>query len=162
MATPVPVVPTSIQRSPTPPDVWADSTIRPAELQQCFHGIDTMPVIASFAHMQASLTPASTRSGGSSSGRADKKDSPRESDISEHDQLQISIAADEESYWNPFGLYDGLSGDLDDMRFDEELMAMDWERVQEKLDKDITVKGDGSGEQWAPSPAWNPNLFSMR
>ena len=160
-ATPAEFVSTSIQRSQMPPDLWADSSIRPADLLQCFGGIDTMPVIASFAHIQASLTPASTRSG-SSSSRADKKDSPRESDISENDQLQINIAADEDSNWNPFGLYDGLTGDMEDLRFGEELVMMDWGRVQEQLNKDITVKGDGSGQEWAPSPAWNPNLFVMR
>lgn len=161
-ATPAQIVHPPIQRSPTPPDVWADSSIRPADLLQCFSGIDTLPVIGSFAQMQASLTPASTRSG-SSSSRADKKDSPRESDISENDQLQISIAADEDTHWNPFGLYDGLTGDLEDLRFGEELAMMDWENWPEKTDKDVTVKESGSDEsQWAPSPAWNPNLFVMR
>jgi hypothetical protein len=140
--------------------MWADSSIRPADLLQCFRGIDTLPVIGSFAQMQASLTPASTRSG-SSSTRGDKKDSPRESDISENDELQINIAADEEPLWNPFGLYDGLTGDMEDMRFGEELVMMDWERLQETNDKDGTVKGHGGGggEKWAPSPAWDPNLF---
>ncbi len=159
-ATPAQTVRPSILRSPTPPDMWADSSIRPADLLQCFRGIDTLPVIGSFAQMQASLTPASTRSG-SSSTRGDKKDSPRESDISENDELQINIAADEEPLWNPFGLYDGLTGDMEDMRFGEELVMMDWERLQETNDKDGTVKGHGGGggEKWAPSPAWDPNLF---
>lgn len=161
-ATPIPNARTSLQRAPTPPpDMWADSSIRPADLLQCFNGLHTLPVIGSFAHMQASLTPASTRSG-SSSSRGDKKDSPRESDISENDQLQISIAADEDPHWNPFGLYDGLTGDLEDLRFAEELVTMDWERMQENIDTDNMVNGKGGSQQWAPSPAWNPNLFSMR
>lgn len=150
-----------IQRSPTPTDMWADSSIRPADLLQCFSGIDTLPVIGSFAHMQASPTPASTRSG-SSSSRNEKEDSPRGSDISENDELQINIAADEDSHWNPFGLYDGLTGDMEDLRFGEGLVMMDWDRMEERKDNDSTVKGDGSGEQWAPSPAWNPNLFFVR
>lgn len=111
--------------------------------------------------MEASLTPASTRSG-SSSSRNEKEDSPRGSDISENDELQINIAADEDSHWNPFGLYDGLTGDMEDLRFGEGLVMMDWERMEKRNDNDSTVKGESSREQWAPSPAWNPNLFFMR
>lgn len=112
--------------------------------------------------MQASLTPASTQSGNS---RGDKKDSPRESDISENDQLQINIATGDEPFWNPFGLYDGLTGDLEELKFGDEMIMMDWERLEESGKKSDVVNGSGTGTGeagWAPSPGWNPDLFVMR
>lgn len=150
-----------------PPDAWADSMIRPEDLLQCFEGLDTLHNVASFSNMQASLTPASTLSGSGSSSRGDKKDSPRESDISENDQLQISIAtaADEGSFFNPFGLADGLMGDFEELGFDEDLMSMDWDKTTAKGEQGgsnnrTAAKRDGR-DQWAPAPTWDVSLFSM-
>ncbi len=160
--TPAPNAVSSIRRSPTPPEPWADSSIKPDDLVQCFDGLDTLQVIGPFAQMQASLTPASTQSGNS---RGDKKDSPRESDISENDQLQINIATGDEPFWNPFGLYDGLTGDLEELKFGDEMIMMDWERLEESGKKSDVVNGSGTGTGeagWAPSPGWNPDLFVMR
>lgn len=156
--TPVQNVGTTVTGSPTPPDLWVDSSILPEDLLQCFDGLDALQGIGSFSHTQASLTPASTQS--SSSSKGDKKDSPRESDISENDQLQIDIATGEDSIWNPFGLYDGLTADMEEMKFEEELMTMDWEKWLKRTNNSTTTKENGTDE-WATSPAWDPSLFSM-
>jgi hypothetical protein len=84
----------------------------------------------------------------------------RESDISENDQLQIDIATGEDSIWNPFGLYDGLTADMEEMKFEEELMTMDWEKWLKRTNNSTTTKENGTDE-WATSPAWDPSLFSM-
>ncbi|KAI9873241.1 MAG: hypothetical protein M1830_000670 [Pleopsidium flavum] len=156
--TPVQNIDTTMERSPTPPDLWADSSILPEDLMQCFDGLDTLQGIGSFSHMQASLTPASTQS---SSSKDDKKASSRESDISENDQLQINIATEDNPIFNPFGLYDGLKADMEQMNFEEELMTMDWEKWLQKTNNRTTSKDKGTDE-WAPSPAWDPSLFSMK
>lgn len=149
---------TTTERPQTSPDLWAGSSILPEDLAQCFDGLDSLQGIGSFSHTQASLTPASTQS---SSSKGDKKDSPRASDISESDELQINIASGDEAMWNPFGLYDGLTGDMAEMRFEEEQLAMEWGQWVDRSNNGSADQVKGTDE-WGPSPAWDPSLFFMK
>ncbi len=157
--------PTSEQRPPTPVSLWADSSISPSDLIQCFQGLDGLSNIGAFTSMQP-LTPAFTPPSEGSKGG-----SSRSSDISENDQLTINLAGhggaggDKSggvgSGWNPFDPYDGgLSGDLEAFGIDEEdIMDLGWENSDEGQVKVDAGAGDGA---WGTGKGgWDPSLFCL-
>ena len=150
----------AVKEPQTPPiDLWADSPISPASLSRCFSGLSDLQSIP-WSEIQNALTPPSTLS----SAKSDKN-SPRASDISESDNLNINIS---DLSWMPNEWFDdridaGTEG-LDIYRNDD-LMDLDWETAFGNIDRQEEVQQDGKGkkkDEWAPSPAFDPSLFSMR
>ena len=101
---------------------WEDSTISLEDLRRCFGGLEHTLKLGTFNKAQ-STTPKDTPS---SKG----EESSPNSNISENDDLQIKLDGRLTPDWNPFGIYDDLSGDVAGMNVDEEdIFEMDWDAV---------------------------------
>ncbi|KAI9703707.1 MAG: hypothetical protein M1836_007477 [Candelina mexicana] len=152
--------PTSEQQQPAPATQWADSSISPTDLIQCFQGLDGLSSLGDFTSMQP-LSPAFTPPSEGSKGG-----SSRSSDISENDQLTINIAGNNavgSGGWNPFYAYDGgLSGDLEAFGLDEEeVMELGWDCPEgDKIATGLGGEGDGWGTGMGKG-GWDPSLFCL-
>lgn len=103
------------------PDPWASSHIPPAVINRSWPGLPDVSFIGPWTTIQNALTPTSTQSSGKS-----EKNSPRISDISEHDTVKISVIVEDDSEWaNIFE--DQIYGDMRPLNEDRDQLGMDWE-----------------------------------
>lgn len=102
------------------PDPWATSHIPPAVINNSWPGLPNVSFIGPWTTIQNALTPTSTQSSGKS-----EKDSPRISDISEHDAVKINLFVDDSEWANMFE--DQIYGDVEALNEDKDQLGMDWE-----------------------------------
>lgn len=103
------------------PDPWASSHIPPAVINHSWPGLPDVSFIGPWTTIQNALTPTSTQSSGKS-----EKNSPRISDISEHDTVKISLIVEDDSEWaNIFE--DQIYCDMEALNEDRDQLGMDWE-----------------------------------
>lgn len=103
------------------PDPWASSHILPAVINHSWPGLPDVSFIGPWTTIQNALTPSSTQSSGKS-----EKNSPRISDISEHDTVKISLIVEDDREWaNIFK--DQIYGDMKALNQDRDQLGMDWE-----------------------------------
>lgn len=103
------------------PDPWASSHIPPAVINHSWPSMPDVSFIGPWTTIQNALTPTSTQSSGKS-----EKNSPRISDISEHDAVKINLVVDDDSEWaNMFE--DQIYGDMEALNGDKDQLCMDWE-----------------------------------
>lgn len=103
------------------PDPWASSHIPPAVINHSWPGLPDVSFIGPWTTIQNALTPTSTQSSGKS-----EKNSPRISDISEHDAVKINLVVEDDSEWaNMFE--DQIYGDMGALNEDKDQLGMDWE-----------------------------------
>lgn len=102
------------------PDPWATSHIPPAVINNSWPGLPNVSFIGPWTTIQNALTPTSTQSSGKS-----EKDSPRISDISEHDAVKINLFVDDSEWANMFE--DQIYGDVEALNEDKDQSGMDWE-----------------------------------
>ena len=154
------LAPTTMPLTP-PQDPWATSSVSSASIIDCFstlNDLQTMP----WSQMQHMLTPQSTMSSNKS-----EKNSPRASDVSENDALDIELNANN---WIPADWFpDPNFGGLETLTFDDDLMKMDFDTAFGKEDGVFmgneegreTWKGKKDG-RWQDSPAFRTELYSFR
>lgn len=102
------------------PDPWATSHIPPAVINNSWPGLPDVSFIGPWTTIQNALTPTSTQSSGKS-----EKDSPRISDISEHDAVKINLFVDDSEWANMSD--DQIYGDVEALNEDKDQLGMDWE-----------------------------------
>lgn len=102
------------------PDPWATSHIPPAVINNSWPGLPDVSFIGPWTTIQNALTPTSTQSSGKS-----EKNSPRISDISEHDAVKINLFVDDSEWANMFE--DQIYGDVEALNEDKDQLGMDWE-----------------------------------
>lgn len=103
------------------PDPWASSHIPPAVINHSWPGLPDVSFIGPWTTIQNALTPASTQSSGKS-----EKNSPRISDISEHDTVKISLIVEDDREWASI-FEDQIYGDMKALNQDRDQLGMDWE-----------------------------------
>lgn len=103
------------------PDPWASSHIPPAVINHSWPGLPDVSFIGPWTTIQNALTPASTQSSGKS-----EKNSPRISDISEHDTVKISLIVEDDREWASI-FEDQIYGDMKALNRDRDHLGMDWE-----------------------------------
>ena len=103
----------------TPPDLWVDAGISPAELSNSFPAISDLQGCPSLN----SLTPDSTVSGNKS-----EKNSPKAgSDVEEMDGIEINIESDS---WFPASIFqEAMSTQYDNSFVNDDILNEDWETV---------------------------------
>lgn len=106
------------------PDPWASSHIPPAVINNSWPVLPDVSFIGPWTTIQNALTPTSTQSSGKS-----EKNSPRISDISEHDAVKINLFVDDREWANMFG--DQIYGDVEALNEDKDQLGMDWESAFE-------------------------------
>lgn len=102
------------------PDPWATSHIPPAVINNSWPGQPDVSFIGPWTTIQSALTPTSTQCSGKS-----EKNSPRLSDISEHDAVKINLFVDDSEWANMFE--DQIYGDVVALNGDRDQLDMDWE-----------------------------------
>lgn len=102
------------------PDPWATSHIPPAVINNSWPDLPDVSFIGPWTTIQNALTPTSTQSSGKS-----EKNSPRISDISEHDAVKINLFVDDSEWANMFE--DQIYGDVEALNEDKDQLGMDWE-----------------------------------
>lgn len=103
------------------PDPWASSHIPPGVINHSWPGLPDVSFIGPWTTIQNALTPTSTQSSGKS-----EKNSPRISDISEHDTVKISLIVEDDSEWaNIFE--DQIYCDMEALNEERDQLGMDWE-----------------------------------
>ena len=102
------------------PDPWATSHIPPAVINNSWPGLPDVSFIGPWTTIQNALTPTSTQCSGKS-----EKNSPRISDISEHDAVKINLFVDDSEWANMFE--DQIYGDVEALNEDKDQLGMDWE-----------------------------------
>lgn len=103
------------------PDPWASSHIPSAVINHSWPGPPDVSFIGPWTTIQNALTPTSTQSSGKS-----EKNSPRISDISEHDTVKISLVVEDDSEWaNIFE--DQIYGDMEALNEERDQLGVDWE-----------------------------------
>ncbi|KAI9833002.1 MAG: hypothetical protein M1819_003834 [Sarea resinae] len=128
------------------PSPWQESLISPENLMRCFEGLEELDGISSFTSLRSAtpiFTPPSTKS----------NESSRDSDISEHDDLQINISGPAGTNWLEA---DVLSGDLGDLGIQPENNF--WSLDQDLYDK---PNMDPLSIGWSGSDEFDPTLFSV-
>ncbi len=143
--------PQSAPKTPTSAtqDLWAGSDIPASVISSAFSGLADLQSLGPWTRIQNTLTPDSTLS----SGNTDKN-SPRPSDISENDAVNISINVDDANWMPSEWFTDGMGG-VDALNMDQELEGMDW-----GFD-DVAVvemgkagKAKAKRDELGPSPGW--------
>ena len=134
-------------------DPWAGSIVSPAAISQAWSSVPELELIGPWSTIQNSLTPASTQSSGKS-----EKSSPRVSDISENDAVKISLHVEEDSDWlRPDMFEDGLYGDMEALKVDQDMMGMEWETkfmVDELIGSAENGVAIGKGEMTVDNHDW--------
>lgn len=131
---------------PTPPSPWSDCSISPESLRSCFDGLDGLSDIATFNQLQI-LTPQDTPS-------SREGESGHNSDISEHDELQIKLDGSLSPAWNPFGIH-GPGGDGELGLSGDDPFEMDW---TPGFENDVKSGWHGTFS----ASGFDPDLFVMR
>ncbi|KAH0542906.1 hypothetical protein FGG08_002766 [Glutinoglossum americanum] len=151
--------PATFEQQPTPqPTPWAESSISPQNLLQCFEGLEKMQGFPAFLNVR-STTPAFTPS-------SKETTSSRSSDISENDALNINISGGPELAWNPFGIYDGsLGAEFEGMSVEgglekggSDVFEMDWDRTFGE-NSGLEIPDDGA---FGTHNGFDTSLFSLQ
>ena len=138
--------------APAVEDPWAGSNIDPSTITSAFSGLANLNGLGPWTKVQNTLTPESTLS----SGNTDKN-SPRPSDISENDAVNINIHVDE-SNWMPSEWFmgSGIEG-FGALHMQSDLEDFDWgfddEGVRDTGDEK-GKKGKDKRDEFAPSKEW--------
>ncbi|MCJ1387768.1 hypothetical protein MMC18_000611 [Xylographa bjoerkii] len=136
----------------TPPhDQWDGTSISPMELAAYF---PTAIDLQSCVNL-ATLTPEST-----TPSDKDEKNSPKESDISEGDGLNISLEAES---WLPPAFFDDTVFPNTDFNFaDDDILGMDWESTLGSVAVEGSIKGsDKRSSAQIGGSAFDINLFAF-
>ena len=134
---------------PIAEDPWANSSISPSVITSVFSGLSGLQSLGPWSKIQHTLTPDSTLS----SGNTDKN-SPRPSDISENDAVNISLEPDGNS-WMPTEWFPNGMASLEALNMDQELAGMDWS-VDDAPAPDTAKAGKRKErrDEFAPSTEW--------
>ncbi|KAL8926801.1 MAG: hypothetical protein Q9172_001617 [Xanthocarpia lactea] len=149
------------ETAPPPFDPWAGSCITPEDIVSSWSSLADLNSM-SFTSIQKGLTPSSTLS---SSNERSEKNSPRTSDISEHDAVKISIAVknDDKDNWIPSEWFDDtLYNDIESMNFGHDSFMQEggWDIFGDSPDTEMidvgstTSKGRKKEEQDVVSEEW--------
>ena len=139
--------------APAPEDPWAGSDVAPFVIASAFSGLADLNGLGPWTKAQNILTPDSTLS----SGNTDKN-SPRPSDISENDAVNISINFDD-SNWMPSEWFtdSGMEG-FGALHVGQELDDIDWGFGGEEAEDTGNAKGkkgkEKREEELGPSKEW--------
>ncbi len=130
-------------------DLWAGSDIPASVITSAFSGLSDLQSLSPWSKIQNTLTPDSTLSSGDT-----EKNSPRPSDISENDAVNISINVDDTNWMPSEWFMDGMGG-MEALNMDQELEGMDWgfDDVP-AVENGKTGKGKERMDELAPSPEW--------
>lgn len=135
--------------APAIQDPWAGSDIPASVITSAFSGLSDLQSLNPWSKIQNTLTPDSTLSSGDT-----EKNSPRPSDISENDAVNISINVDDTDWMPSEWFMDGMGG-MEALNMEQELEGMDW-----GFDDAAVVEIGKAGkrkekrDELAPSPEW--------
>ena len=154
------LAPTGMPLTP-PQDPWATSSVSSASIMDCFSTFNDLQSTP-WSRMQHMLTPESTMSSNKS-----EKNSPRLSDISENDAINIELNTNN---WIPDDWFqDPNFGGLKALTFDDDLMKMDFDTSFGKENGVFMGNEEGretwkgkKDEMWEDSPAFRTELYSFR
>ena len=150
-------------KSPVPvvPDPWANSNVKREWFREVFSDVRNLnrPVSDDFITNWLGRNPISPPTSPSSGGL--DQDSPRKSDISSNDNLNINLVGGEGSYLPAEWFDDCLPGDMAALDVGgEDILDMDWETAFGKPEEDTeetaaaTSKGKKKRDPMDPSDEW--------
>lgn len=138
-------------KTPTPAteDPWAGSDIPASVITSAFSDLLDLQSLGPWTKIQDRLTPESTLSSGNA-----EKNSPRPSDISENDVVNISINVDDGSWMPSEWFTDGMTG-IEALNMNQELQDLDWSFEHVAVaDTGKAKKGKEKRDEFAPSAEW--------
>ena len=135
--------------APASEDPWANSSIPASVITSAFSGLTDLQSLGPWTKIQHTLTPDSTLSSGNT-----EKNSPRPSDISENDAVDISIDVNDNSWMPSEWFADGMGG-IEALNMDQELKGMDWSFDDAAaIETGKTDRRKEKRDEFAPSKEW--------